>query len=269
MRRAPDADAGARVRPVVSFRPWAKLIHPRSQRAVLALNGGSSDELILRLTTAMAKGSEAELVAVHVVEVDWTLPIDADIAGNSEEAQRVLDVRRRGGRSRPRSSSSRSCSRPATSARPSSTRPASGSADLLVIGPAVQEAVRRRLRDRPDRALRAEERAVRGLGRARADPGGDRREDRHRRLRPGRLRPRRRLRRGRPRGDRPRPLDPGVRPPAVVVPRRRHPRRRHRRGHPPPGGRRGRRRLHRDDRRRQPQRHGRPAGPRGARRSGR
>ena len=64
---------------------------PPFTRAVLALNGGSSDELILRLTTAMAKGSDAELVAVHVVEVDWTLPIDADIAGNSEEAQRVLD----------------------------------------------------------------------------------------------------------------------------------------------------------------------------------
>ena len=64
---------------------------PPFTRAVLALNGGSSDELILRLTTTMAKGSEAELIAVHVVEVDWTLPIDADIAGNSEEAQRVLD----------------------------------------------------------------------------------------------------------------------------------------------------------------------------------
>ena len=59
---------------------------------MLALNGGTSDELILRLTTAMAKGTEAELIAVHVVEVDWTLPIDADIAGNSEEAQRVLDM---------------------------------------------------------------------------------------------------------------------------------------------------------------------------------
>jgi nucleotide-binding universal stress UspA family protein len=65
---------------------------PPFTRAVLALNGGTSDELILRLATAMTKGTDAELVAVHVVEVDWTLPIDADIAGNSEEAQRVLDV---------------------------------------------------------------------------------------------------------------------------------------------------------------------------------
>jgi nucleotide-binding universal stress UspA family protein len=29
---------------------------------------------------------------VHVVEIDWTLPLDADIAGRSEEVQRVLDV---------------------------------------------------------------------------------------------------------------------------------------------------------------------------------
>jgi nucleotide-binding universal stress UspA family protein len=65
---------------------------PPFTRAVLALNGGTSDQLILRLATSMAKGTDAELIAVHVVEVDWTLPIDADIAGNSEEAQRVLDM---------------------------------------------------------------------------------------------------------------------------------------------------------------------------------
>ena len=32
------------------------------------------------------------LVAIHVVEIDWTLPLDADIAGRSEEVQRVLDT---------------------------------------------------------------------------------------------------------------------------------------------------------------------------------
>ena len=30
--------------------------------------------------------------AIHVVEIDWTLPLDADIAGRSEEVQRVLDT---------------------------------------------------------------------------------------------------------------------------------------------------------------------------------
>ena len=36
--------------------------------------------------------AKAELVAVHVVEIDWTLPLDADVAGRSEDAQRTLDM---------------------------------------------------------------------------------------------------------------------------------------------------------------------------------
>ena len=43
------------------------------------------------LATAARK---AELIAVHVVEIDWTLPLDADIAGRSEEVQQVLDIGR-------------------------------------------------------------------------------------------------------------------------------------------------------------------------------
>jgi nucleotide-binding universal stress UspA family protein len=63
---------------------------PPFRRAVIALNGGTSDARILRLVVGLApKG--AELIAVHVVEIDWTLPLDADIAGRSEEVQHVLD----------------------------------------------------------------------------------------------------------------------------------------------------------------------------------
>jgi nucleotide-binding universal stress UspA family protein len=61
------------------------------RRAVIALNGGPSDARIVRLVASLATKSKAELIAVHVVEIDWTLPLDADIAGRSEEAQRVLD----------------------------------------------------------------------------------------------------------------------------------------------------------------------------------
>lgn len=61
------------------------------RRAVIALNGGPSDARIVRLVASLAAKTKAELVAVHVVEIDWTLPLDADIAGRSEEAQRVLD----------------------------------------------------------------------------------------------------------------------------------------------------------------------------------
>lgn len=65
---------------------------PAFRRAVIALNGGPSDARIVRLVSALARTQETQLIAVHVVEIDWTLPLDADIAGGSEEAQRVLDM---------------------------------------------------------------------------------------------------------------------------------------------------------------------------------
>jgi nucleotide-binding universal stress UspA family protein len=65
---------------------------PVFRRAVIALNGGTSDSRIVNLMADQARHHKAELVAVHVVEIDWTLPLDADIAGRSEEVQRVLDI---------------------------------------------------------------------------------------------------------------------------------------------------------------------------------
>ncbi|HEY0443245.1 MAG TPA: universal stress protein [Candidatus Limnocylindrales bacterium] len=65
---------------------------PSFRRAVVALNGGPGDARIVRLVAELARPQKAELFAVHVVEIDWTLPLDADVAGGSEEAQRVLDL---------------------------------------------------------------------------------------------------------------------------------------------------------------------------------
>lgn len=65
---------------------------PVFRRAVIALNGGTSDARVVRLVSDLARNQKVELIAVHVVEIDWTLPLDADIAGSSEEAQRVLDL---------------------------------------------------------------------------------------------------------------------------------------------------------------------------------
>ena len=59
---------------------------------MLALSGGTSDDRIVRLACQLAKPYKAEIVGVHVVEIDWTLPLDADVAGRSEDAQRVLDL---------------------------------------------------------------------------------------------------------------------------------------------------------------------------------
>jgi nucleotide-binding universal stress UspA family protein len=65
---------------------------PAFRRAVIALSGGPTDASVVRLALEVARPSHAELIAVHVVELDWTQPLDADVAERSEEAQRVLDA---------------------------------------------------------------------------------------------------------------------------------------------------------------------------------
>ena len=47
---------------------------------------------MVRLVAELAKAHKAELIGVHVVEIDWSMPLDMDVAGRSEEIQRVLDV---------------------------------------------------------------------------------------------------------------------------------------------------------------------------------
>ena len=64
---------------------------PTFRRAVVALAGGPGDERIVRLVSELARPVHGELVAVHVVEIGWSLPLDADVAGRSEEIQRILD----------------------------------------------------------------------------------------------------------------------------------------------------------------------------------
>lgn len=65
--------------------------NPIFRRAILALAGGPGDDRIVRLTSELGRLRHAELVGVHVVEVEWSLPLDADIAARSEEAQQILD----------------------------------------------------------------------------------------------------------------------------------------------------------------------------------
>ena len=64
---------------------------PAFRLAVVALDGGPSDARIIRLVAEVARHTKAQVVAVHVVEIDWTLPLDADVAGRSDDVQRVLD----------------------------------------------------------------------------------------------------------------------------------------------------------------------------------
>jgi nucleotide-binding universal stress UspA family protein len=61
------------------------------RRAILALSGGTVDDRIVQLATELGRSGHAELVGVHVVEVGWSMPLDADIAARSEDAQQILD----------------------------------------------------------------------------------------------------------------------------------------------------------------------------------
>lgn len=68
--------------------------HPSQpfQHAVIALAGNQSDARVVRLVAELARPTKAEITGVHVVEVGWAQPLDADIAGRSETAQQVLDL---------------------------------------------------------------------------------------------------------------------------------------------------------------------------------
>jgi nucleotide-binding universal stress UspA family protein len=65
---------------------------PTFHRAVIALTGAPGDERVVRLACELARPTKAELVGVHVVEIEWSLPLDAEIAARSEDAQRILDL---------------------------------------------------------------------------------------------------------------------------------------------------------------------------------
>ncbi|HWH37951.1 MAG TPA: universal stress protein [Candidatus Limnocylindrales bacterium] len=63
---------------------------PPFTRAVVGLNGGPTDDLVVQIACQLAKPTNAELIAVHVVEVDWTHELSDDVAGR-EEAATILD----------------------------------------------------------------------------------------------------------------------------------------------------------------------------------
>ncbi|HEV8516628.1 MAG TPA: universal stress protein [Candidatus Limnocylindrales bacterium] len=67
--------------------------HPAPfRRAILGLNGGPSDPLVVRLAVELAHVWKTELVAVHVVEVDWSHDLDEDLARGNDQASAVLDI---------------------------------------------------------------------------------------------------------------------------------------------------------------------------------
>lgn len=65
---------------------------PSFRRAVVALSGHPNGQRLVRLVSEMAKAHKADVIGVHVVEVDWSKPLDMDIAGLSDDIQQILDL---------------------------------------------------------------------------------------------------------------------------------------------------------------------------------
>ena len=66
-------------------------VQPVYRRAVLGLNGSSADPLVVQLAIQLST-RDTELVALHVVEVDWRHDLDDEIPGSRELASAVLDM---------------------------------------------------------------------------------------------------------------------------------------------------------------------------------
>src|SRR3954469_11608331 len=64
---------------------------PAFKKAALALNGGPTDELVVTLGCQLAKPGTAELVAIHVIEVDWSHELSDELTNENEAASAVLD----------------------------------------------------------------------------------------------------------------------------------------------------------------------------------
>jgi nucleotide-binding universal stress UspA family protein len=62
------------------------------RRAVLGLNGGSADPLVVDLGCDLARTHGTGLIALHIVEVDWRHDLGDEIPGSRERASAVLDM---------------------------------------------------------------------------------------------------------------------------------------------------------------------------------
>jgi nucleotide-binding universal stress UspA family protein len=64
---------------------------PPANKMMIAVGGGKVDEETVRLACRMAKRAGARLYAVHVIEVNRSLPLGATIEHEVERGERILD----------------------------------------------------------------------------------------------------------------------------------------------------------------------------------
>jgi nucleotide-binding universal stress UspA family protein len=60
------------------------------QRIVVPLAGTAIDPDLIRLAVTLAKPSKAEILAVHVIEVRWNMPLDAVLEADLDRGEELL-----------------------------------------------------------------------------------------------------------------------------------------------------------------------------------
>lgn len=61
------------------------------KRILVPLAGTSVDPEVIRVAISLGKPAKAQIVAIHVIEVRWNLPLDAILEPESERGEGVLD----------------------------------------------------------------------------------------------------------------------------------------------------------------------------------
>ncbi|HEV8228386.1 MAG TPA: universal stress protein [Candidatus Limnocylindria bacterium] len=61
------------------------------KRILVPLAGTSVDPEVLRVAVALGRPAKAEIIAIHVIEVRWNLPLDAVLEAESERGEVLLD----------------------------------------------------------------------------------------------------------------------------------------------------------------------------------
>lgn len=60
------------------------------KRILVAVAGTSVDPDVIRLAVTLAKPAKAELIAVHVIEVRWNMPLDAVLEPELDHGEELL-----------------------------------------------------------------------------------------------------------------------------------------------------------------------------------
>ena len=92
-RKALNPRPGRRARSrVLPYAPMGESSGPgQFARAVLGLNGGPTDPLVVGAAGRLGKQARTEVIAVHVIEVDWTHDLADVVPGSQQRASEVLD----------------------------------------------------------------------------------------------------------------------------------------------------------------------------------